>query len=162
MADDLEDCYKVALRILRHRFNSTAELRLKLRLRNFDKQIIDAAIGRLTDEHWLDDERFAGSFARTRAGKRVGPRRIARELAAAGVSGDLAAKALEEVSGEERVRADALAVCQKRIRVLARRHGPDFVRSAEGRNKLTLYLLNQGYDAALARSVVKESTVAHD
>jgi len=80
----------------------------------------------------------------------------------AGVTGDVAEKALEEVSGEERVRADALAVCQKRIRILARRHGPDFVRSAEGRNKLTLYLLNQGYDAALARSVVKESTVAHD
>ena len=154
MTDELDHCYKVALRILRHRFNSTAELRLKLRVRNFDKQIIDAAIGRLTDEHWLDDERFAGSFARTRAGKRVGPRRIARELAAAGVSGDVAEKALQEVSDEDRVRADALAVCQKRMRILSRRHGPEFVRSAEGRNKLTLYLLKQGYDAALAREVI--------
>ena len=158
MADDLDHCYKAALRILRHRFNSTAELRLKLRVRNFDKQVIDAAIGRLTDEHWLDDERFAGSFARTRAGKRVGPRRIARELAAAGVNQDDAAKALEEVSNEDRVRADALALCQKRIRILARRHGPEFVRSAEGRNKLTLYLLQQGYDAALAREIVKQAS----
>jgi regulatory protein len=160
MADDFDRCYKAALRILRHRWNSTAELRLKLRVRNFDKQTIDATLGRLTDEHWLDDARFAGSFARTRAGKRVGPRRIARELAAAGVNGEIAEKALEEVADEDRVRADAVALCRKRIRMLTRRHGEDFIRSAEGRNKLTVYLLNQGYDAALARSVVKETTVA--
>src|ERR1700686_940060 len=115
MADDLDHCYKAALRILRHRFNSTAELRLKLRVRNFDKNTIDSAIGRLTDEHWLDDERFAGSFARTRAGKRVGPRRIARELAAAGVNQDDAAKALAEVSGGYGVRAAALAPCQRHL-----------------------------------------------
>ena len=160
MTDDLDHCYKAALRILRHRWNSAAQLRLKLRVRNFDKQTIDATIARLTDEHWLDDQRFAGSFARTRAGKRVGPRRIARELAAAGVNEQVAGQALEEIADEDRVRADAVALCQKRIRMLTRRHGAAFVRSAAGRNKLTVYLLNQGYDAALAREIVKETTVA--
>src|SRR5207247_8571039 len=91
-----DDCYRAALRILRHRFNSTAELRLKLRARNFDKQTIDDTLTRLTEEHWLDDERFAGSVVRTRAGKRVGPRRMARELASVGGGAEVARTADRE------------------------------------------------------------------
>jgi regulatory protein len=150
------DCYRAALRILRHRFNSTAELRLKLRARNFDKQTIDDTLTRLTEEHWLDDERFAGSFVRIRAGKRVGPRRIARELASVGVTDEVARKALRENEDEERIRTDAIALCQKKMRTLVRRHGPDFIRTNEGRNKLTAYLLNQGYDRGIAYDVIRD------
>ena len=72
---------------------------------------------------------------------------------------EVARKALRENEDEERIRTDAIALCQKKMRTLVRRHGPEFIRTNEGRNKLTVYLLNQGYDAALARDVVKETTV---
>src|SRR2546428_7665416 len=111
-----DDCYRAALRILRHRFNSTAELRLKLRARNFDKQTIDATLARLTEEHWLDDQRFASSFVRTRAGKRVGPRRIARELVSGGVTDEVARKALRENGDEQRIRTDGIVPCPENMR----------------------------------------------
>jgi regulatory protein len=155
-AMELDRCYLAALRILRHRWNSVVELRRKLRVKNFDRPSIDSAVARLTAEGWLDDERFAGALVRTRQHKRIGPRRIARELSAAGVSGEIAERVLGENSDREREHDDAVTLCQKRLSILERRHGAQFVKSAEGRNKLAAYLLKHGYDAALVREVIDE------
>ena len=155
-------CYETALRILSYRFNSVAELRTKLRAKHFEREEIDEAIERLRDEKWLDDARFAGAFVRTRHSKRIGSRRIARELQAAGVDRDTARAAIRENTDPEREREDLAAEYAKRCRMLVRRHGPDYIETAEGRNKLTAYLLKQGYDAALIQSVVKEPPVVDD
>ena len=53
----MTDCYTAALRILRYRFNSEAELRRKLRAKKFESEDIDLAIARLHGEKWLDDAR---------------------------------------------------------------------------------------------------------
>jgi len=156
--NDPERCYTAALRILNYRFNSEAELRRKLARKEFDAEVIDATLARLRGEKWLDDARFAGAFVRTRQRKSVGPYRIRRELGAAGVDRDVIARAIAENSGAEN---DALkALCAKRARLLIRRHGEAFLHTDEGRNKLAGYLLNQGYDAALVLSAIKEFLVA--
>ena len=155
-------CYESALRILSYRFNSASELRTKLRSKHFDKAEIDETIERLRREKWLDDGRFAAAFVRTRQSKRIGPRRIARELHAAGVDEETARAAIRENANPEKEREDLAAEYAKRRRMLVRRHGEDYVASPEGRNKLTAYLLKQGYDAALIQSVVKESPVVDD
>ena len=41
-------------------------------------------------------------------------------------------------------------------------HGQEYASTVEARRKLAAYLLNQGYDAALVQSVVKESPVVDD
>jgi regulatory protein len=155
-------CYETALRILSYRFNSEGELRTKLRAKRFEKGEIDDAIERLRQEKWLDDARFAGAFVRTRRSKRIGPRRIARELQAAGVDEETARTAIRENADPEREREDLAAEYAKRRRLLVRRHGEEYAESPEGRKKLTAYLLKQGYDAALIQSVVKESPVVDD
>jgi regulatory protein len=160
VSDDAPDlCYLAALRILRFRFNSEAELRRKLRAKNFTKDEIDGVIVRLHKEKWLDDERFAGALVRTRANKRVGRRRIARELHAAGVDRSSAAEAIAANVDPERERAALVELGRRRARALVRRHGEEFLSSPDGRNKLAGYLLKQGYDAALVREVLKEITV---
>lgn len=146
------------MRILNYRFNSEAELRRKLRSKDFGDDVIASTIERLRSEKWLDDARFAGALVRTRARKLVGPRRIARELTAAGVDADTASAALRENADADAERAAAASLGAKRLRILLRRHGED---AAEVRNKLTAYLLNQGYDPALVRDVVKEIIVAN-
>jgi len=82
-----DDCYRAALRILNHRFNSAVELKRKLRAKGFDRESIEPTIVRLTDEKWLDDARYAGAYVRTRLQKRIGKLRVRRELIAAGVAG---------------------------------------------------------------------------
>ena len=152
----MADCYVAAMRILNYRFNSEAELRRKLRMKKFEKEEIDATIRRLHEEKWLDDGRFAGAFVRTRTNKRVGTLRIRRELQAAGVSGDAAAQAIAENVDPERERESLQALCGRRMRVLVRRHGADYVGTDEAHAKLTAYLIGHGYDSALVREVVRE------
>lgn len=159
--DDRERCYLAAMRILAYRFNSEAELGRKLRAKRFERDVVDATIARLREERWLDDERFAGAFVRTRAGKRVGKLRILRELQAAGVDGESARAAVAQNLDPDREREQLQALCGKRMRALARRHGEAWLTTDEGRNKLTVWLLNQGYDAALVQSVIRETNLVH-
>ena len=159
MADD--PCYLAALRILKYRFNSEAELRRKLRAKQFEKEAIDAAIVRLHNEKWLDDQRFAGAFVRTKANRRHGSRRILRELQQAGVSNEEAAQAVVENIDPEREASALRTLCAKRAGVLIRKHGADYLSTGEGRNKLAGYLLKQGYDAALVYDAVKEISVVY-
>jgi regulatory protein len=154
----VSDIYDSAIRILRYRFNSEVELRRKLRAKKFEKQDIDAVIERLRSEKWLDDDRFAGAFVRTRANKRVGHLRIRRELSAAGVSDESAARALAENRDPEREREALVALCNKRVRMLLRRHGEEYLASAEAHAKLASYLVGQGYDSGLVWQVVREVT----
>ncbi|PYQ27975.1 MAG: hypothetical protein DMF56_17680 [Acidobacteria bacterium] len=139
---DAERAYVAALRILGYRFNSELELRRKLQRKKFEKAIIDATIARLRDEKWLDDERFAGAFTRTRSRKRIGAKRIVLELRAAGVDDEVAARAVKENIDPELEREQIRAIVQRR--------------AGWERNKLRAYLLKQGYDAALVADVVRE------
>ncbi|HUP61329.1 MAG TPA: regulatory protein RecX [Thermoanaerobaculia bacterium] len=147
MTQDAERCYAAALRILGYRFNSELELRRKLRAKKFEKEIIDAAIVRLRAEKWLDDERFAGAFARARSRKRIGPKRLVLELRAAGVDDEVAQRAVAENVDAELEREQVLAIIRRRAASLE---------TDIGRKKLAAYLLKQGYDAALVADVVGE------
>jgi regulatory protein len=158
---ELERCYIAAMRILGYRFNSEAELRRKLRSKKFDDETLDATIDRLRDEKWLDDQRFAGALVRTRANRNVGRLRILRELQAAGVERDSARTAVAENLDPDRERERLAELCAKRMRALARKHGDAWLDSAEARNKLTGWLLKQGYDAALVQDVIREIRIAH-
>lgn len=149
-------CYLAALRILGYRFNSEGELRRKLRGKKFEAGEIDAAIERLQSEKWLDDARFAGAFTRSRANRKIGRLRIVRELHAAGVSNEQASRAVAENLDPEREREDLIALRDKRMRILARRHGEEFLRTSEGRKKLAAHLVAQGYDAATVWEIVRK------
>lgn len=162
MSDAPDPCYVAALRILNYRFNSEGELRRKLRAKKFEKEAIDAAIVRLHREKWLDDDRFAGAFVRSRANKRVGSRRILRELQAAGVDETAAAQAVAANVDPERELESLHALRDRRARILLRRHGEEYLTTPEGRNKLTVYLLNQGYDAALVSEALRGFRGAFD
>jgi len=130
----MADCYVTALRILGYRFNSEAELRRKLLAKSFDDETISETLARLRDEKWLDDERFAAAYVRTRVLKGIGRLRIRRELMAAGIDDDVAERAVREIAAEGE---------DERLRVayekLARRLGGD-------RNKIAARLLRQGFE----------------
>lgn len=139
----MADCYVTALRILGYRFNSEAELRRKLRAKNFDRQTIDETLARLRDEKWLDDERFAAAFVRTRVQKGIGRLRIRRELMAVGIDDDVAERAVRDhaADGED----DRLRAAYEK---LARRLGGD-------RDKIAARLLRQGFEMSAIRNYLR-------
>ncbi len=154
--NDPDRCYVAALRILNHRFNSVAELRRKLSAKEFDRETIAATIERLDAEKWLDDERFAGLFARARSLKNIGPQRIRRELVAAGVADDIAERAVGENVEPAREREGVTTLCVKKMRMIARRYGTSYLRTDECRKKLAAYLLNHGYGPSLVFHTIDE------
>ncbi len=72
------------MRLLARRAHSRVELLLKLTRRGYDSAAIRAALGRLQELGYLDDQAFARSFVRRRGSVR-GPRALSAELAARGV-----------------------------------------------------------------------------
>jgi regulatory protein len=142
----MPDAYASALRILSYRFNSEAELRRKLRAKKFEADDIEMTMTRLRRESWLDDDRFAAAFVRARSAKRVGPLRIRRELGAAGVDSDTIDRALAVSSDEETSETVLAELCAKRMRIVARRYGEEYLSTDEGRQRIAAYLVRQGYE----------------
>ena len=92
------DC---CLRVLTLRDHSEGELRRKLSGKGYAEQEIEESILRVKDLGYLDDLRFARSFASSalRNGKGFGPR-LKLELSRRGVAGSIVNQVLEELAGE--------------------------------------------------------------
>lgn len=76
------------MNLLARRDHSASELKRKLAARGVEPAEIDAALGQLTEDGLLSDERFATSYARQRSARGYGPRRVAEELRQRGLSSE--------------------------------------------------------------------------
>ena len=106
---DAKALYEIAVRALARRARSTGELRQLLARRKAAKEDIDAAILRLREHGYLNDERYARSFVSSRIeNDRQGRRRVERDLAARRVHPELIQKtvgaAYEDVDERELLR----------------------------------------------------------
>lgn len=86
---------EAALRLLARREHSRRELETKLAGRGWHQTDIGQAVTELAEAGLQSDARFAESFARQRADRFYGPRRILAELAQRGIDSGLAAEALD-------------------------------------------------------------------
>jgi regulatory protein len=83
-----------------------SELRGCLLEGGFDESIVERALERLAELRLVDDESFARQWVEERAGRKgLGPRALAAELEAKGVSRDVAEAAIEGEAGTEEPRA---------------------------------------------------------
>ena len=96
-----------AIAYLARREHSRAELTSKLGRLSADKAAIEALLDALIAENFLSERRAAQSIVRVRSA-RQGSFRVAGELRARGISGDLAAEMLHEMKGTEAERARSL------------------------------------------------------
>jgi regulatory protein len=95
---DAEGLWGYALRVLGGRAHSTGELREKLRRRAALASDVDSVLARLKDARYLDDQRFAESFANARlSGEGMGSRRVVNDLRQRRVAPALAQRTVENV-----------------------------------------------------------------
>ena len=93
-----EELFEYAVKYLGMRACSTEELKTRLRTRAARMSDIDATIVRLKDIGYLNDERFAESFAANRLGNDgFGRMRVLSDLRARRVPAKLAEKTVEQV-----------------------------------------------------------------
>lgn len=90
-----------------------AALTQKLIKKNIDRKAIEPALDYLEGVRYLDDERFAGAWLRTRSIDHAEGRiRLAAELASRGVDRNAAKKALDEFFSDH----DEMEICRRAYR----------------------------------------------
>lgn len=88
---------EAALRLLARREHSVVELKKKLVGKGWPENDVDQIIPALAEAGLQSDRRFAESFARQRAERCYGPRRIVAELAQRGIDSGAAYQAIESL-----------------------------------------------------------------
>lgn len=92
--------YDQALNLVSHREHSRHEITQKLKQRGCDQEEIEQACQKLTEFNYLNDERFAEMYVRSKAGQGTGPARILQELNQKGIHSELAKQALEHAEAD--------------------------------------------------------------
>ena len=130
---------------------SVAELRQRLlQGKNADKNAVETVIARLQEYGYLNDERFAFSYASLKVKQRpLGRRRLQRDLKLKKVANSVADEALELVFAETPEEQLIDAAIEKRIRLRGR---PQTRIEAK---KLFDHLLRQGFEFELVSEKVR-------
>ncbi|MGN6381952.1 MAG: regulatory protein RecX [Dyella sp.] len=136
--------YDKALGLLARREQSRRELKRKLGQGGYEPDEADAALDRLGEQRYQDDERFAGMLVRNRAGQGYGPVRIRMELKTHGVDDATARQLLEDAEVDWHANAAAQ---------LRKRYGGKAPADFAERTKRAQFLLRRGFSAATVRSV---------
>lgn len=97
-----DELFEYAVKSLGARAYSTGDLKAKLRTRAANTADADAAIDRLKDIGYLDDKRFAESYAAARVeNEGFGRVRVVHDLRARRISGAMAEQAVQQALGEK-------------------------------------------------------------
>ena len=91
--------YNKALDIISRREHSEKEIREKLYKKFNDHKVSELVITSLIEKGLVNDYRFAEMYTIARKRKGFGPKKIAYELLAKGVSDDISSQALNEEGG---------------------------------------------------------------
>lgn len=136
-----------AYRYLARRDRTVFEVRRHLEGRRVEPDAIEQAVAELCEQGYLDDARYARTFAEDRrALDGWGPDRIARRLAQVGVDPGHVEAALAERNVEDELGA-AVALLRQKLRV-----APSDDR---GRERALGLLARRGYDLELAYDAVR-------
>lgn len=142
----LQQALDLAYRHLGKRDRTEAELRRHLAARDVDEQSIDSAVEALVRQGYVDDARYARTFAEERrALDDWGAERIERRLLDLGVAPQLVAETLSD-RDEDELQA-AVALLRRRFR-----EAPSTDRE---RDRALGVLARKGYDSELAYEAVR-------
>jgi regulatory protein len=134
-----------ALRLLRYRERSVAELARKLEGSGYDVALATAIVAHCQELGLVDDERFAEMWVHSRNATGHGARRIRQELAQKGVAPTVISAALEREcpADQEFDRAQACLRGQR-------------AQNPKDRERLARRLVSRGFDLATALRAVDE------
>jgi regulatory protein len=143
----LQRALDAAYRYLSRRDRTIHEVRRHLEGRMVEPDAIEQAVAELQEQGYLDDARYARTYAEDRrALDGWGPDRIARKLAQAGVDPDFVEAALAGRGRAEELEA-AVTVLRQKLRV-----APEDDR---GRDRALGMLARRGYDLDLAYEAIR-------
>ncbi len=150
MEDQLQKAKDAAYRYLSYRARSVAEVRDKLREKDFAAKVVTEVIDDLQRQKLLDDREFARRWVEARLPRAYGARKLAQDLrhkgVATGVIDEVIAEYAPVLDSSERTVA-LLSKQAWRYRGLA----PD-----KAKRRMLGFLARRGCDAEMARAAVEQ------
>lgn len=142
--------FQRAGKLLAAKARSVAELRERLLERCSDKAVVEIVIARLREYGYLDDERYAVSYASSKVRQSpVGRRRLEQSLAMKKVERSVAEEALDQVFAETPEEELIDRAIEKRVRLRGR------PKTRAEAKSLFDHLLRQGFPFELAGDKVR-------
>ena len=137
MKEHQTSIFDQALSLLSHREHSKKELVTKLKTRGHEEEEISAIIERLEEMNYLNDERFAEIFVRSRLSKPLGASRIQQELIQKGINSELEKTAITGAN------ADWFELAKQ---LKERKFGEEISTDFKEKAKQSRYLQYRGFD----------------
>ena len=140
-----------AVSLLAQRPFAEKELEQRMRRVGYRPVTCELVLFKLNKYHLLDDGEFARQWAASRAARRIGPARIARELRSKGVAQEDAEAAMDALD-EEDLAESAAAIARKGI--ASARPGEDPRKTAQ---RVTAMLVRRGFSFDQARQAIRRA-----
>jgi regulatory protein len=143
-------CRQVALRFLKIRPRSIAELKSKLEIKGFEANEIQETLLWLQNINLLDDRTFTKSWIQYRLGRPFGFRRIILELKTKGIDPAIVEEEIAQVKGQTDEGQSALELAQRRLKRLS---GIDPLKK---KKRIFDFLCRRGFSPDIVMKVVKK------
>lgn len=149
--DKLYQIKQLALKYLSRRAHSKNELRIKLRQKNFETELIDIVLDELERGKFIDDASFAQHFAEEKINtNRWGKNKIKAELMKRGISSQIISNVINEKFGEDSEIEAGLELAMKKYKNLASRK----LDQKKILNSIYSFLLSRGYDYDACKQII--------
>ncbi len=153
MESDEKAIRKYALKFLSYRARSAAEVRRRLKEKEYPQELIEGTITWLLGLGYLNDMNFASDLAAARISNRLwGKRKIAFDLSSRGVPQDVVTTALDAIPAADELDA-ARRAASKWLSNKGHNTSP---MEKEARRGALRHLESRGFDAGISFKVIKE------
>lgn len=147
---DLSSAKKACFHLLKIRPRSEYELRSRLKIKGFEKDIIDSAIKELYNIGLIDDLEFAQLWVGSRIKKPLGLNRLSFELKIKGVDRDIIKQVLNKYDSPEIEKKAIRELLKKKIKKMAH------LDRTKKKSRLWSFFLQKGFSKDIVYDVLRE------
>lgn len=147
---DLSSAKRASYHLLKIRPRSEYELRGRLKIKGFQKEIIDSAIKELYRIGLLDDLAFARLWVESRIKKPLGLNRLSYELKIKGIDKEIIKQVISDFDSPEKEEAVVRELLQNKLKKLAN------LDKQKIKSRLWSYFLRKGFSRDIVYDVLRE------
>lgn len=145
---EVKTAFEKALDYLSRRMNTKKEIFDKLIKKGYSKEVVESAIKKLEEYHYIDDNLFAKQFVQ--ANKSLSKKVIKLKMQQKGISSDIVLENIENISSED----EYLQCTRQAEKYLKSRK----INSFQDLQKMQASLARKGFDFDTIKSVTKSMT----
>ena len=148
-----------AFRYLGRRQHSTSELRIKLKQKGYETELINDVLDDLKNKNYLDDTEFAKMFVEEKIKLKLwSEQKLKSELIKKGINAEIISDVLRNIISDEDTLNNAMTVAEKKYDNLKNRD----VENDVIKSKLVAFLKSRGYNYDVIKEVCDELIIEDD